>query len=145
MSGLILAPCNLVAGPADAAPAQCSSFNWTCVASAGSSCTAGPVAGSIADLVDLQVGGTATYSANCTVNPATAPGTVISNTATVAGPGGAFTEINPANNSATDTTTVDSAAIPVVVSVPTLSGLGLLILSSLLAMVGLGGRSRRRA
>ncbi len=99
------------AGPSDAVgatvadtfPAALLSPTWSCVASPGSSCNAGPVPGSINDLVTLRSGGTLTYTANATVSGA-ASGT-LANTATVAAPGGT-TDPVPANNSATDTTNV---------------------------------------
>ena len=90
------------AGVSDAFPAEliCS---WTCVASAGASCTAGPVAGDIADTVDLPAGGSATYTAVCDVS-ADASGT-IANTGTVTPPQG-LVDPDPGNNSDTDTDTV---------------------------------------
>ncbi|MDY7095069.1 MAG: beta-propeller fold lactonase family protein [Acidobacteriota bacterium] len=50
--------------------------SWTCVASAGSSCSAGPVPGDVADTVDLLAGGTLTYSVTATVHPS-ATGTLL--------------------------------------------------------------------
>ena len=75
---------------------------WTCVATAGSSCTASG-SGNISDIVSLLVGGTATYTVTGTVAPG-ATGTLV-NTATVTAPSG-VTDPNPANNSATDTDTL---------------------------------------
>ncbi len=80
---------------------------WTCAASAGSSCTAGPVAGDLSDTVDLLNGGTATYSAVCDV-AANASGT-LSNTASVAVPSG-VTDPVPGNDSATDNDTAVNEA-----------------------------------
>lgn len=91
----------------DAFPADLS-CTWTCIASAGGSCTAGPVTGDIADVVDLPAGGIATYSAVCDV-AGTASGT-LSNTATVAAPGG-VTDPDPGNDEATDTTAVNQAPV----------------------------------
>ena len=76
---------------------------WTC-AGAGGTCTAAG-SGNINDLVNLPSAGSVTYTASCTVAAATANGTVISNTVTVAVAGGA-TDPNAGNNSATDDTTV---------------------------------------
>jgi uncharacterized repeat protein (TIGR01451 family) len=83
----------------DLVPAVLLGATWTCVASPGSSCTAGG-SGSINDTVSLAVGGTATYTLTATVAPG-ATGT-LSNTATVAG----AVDPNPANNSATDIDTL---------------------------------------
>jgi uncharacterized repeat protein (TIGR01451 family) len=74
--------------------------SWTCIASGGATCTAGPVAGDIVDTVDLPVGDSVTYTAECTIDGA-ATGT-LENTATVAVPLG-ITDTDPSNNSATDT------------------------------------------
>jgi|CXWL01.1.fsa_nt_gi uncharacterized repeat protein (TIGR01451 family) len=81
--------------------------NWTCAGAGGGTCTAGPVAGNIADTVNLPAGGSVTYTANCTVS-AGASGSV-SNTATVSAPAG-VTDPTPANNSATDTDFIDAVA-----------------------------------
>jgi uncharacterized repeat protein (TIGR01451 family) len=86
----------------DAFPADLT-CSWTCAASGGATCTAGPVAGDIDDTVDLQAGSSVTYTAACTIDGA-ASGTLV-NTATVAAPPG-FVDSEPANNSATDTDTV---------------------------------------
>ncbi len=77
------------------------SCSWTCSASGGASCTAGPVVGDILDSVVLPVGGEATYTAVCAVN-AGASGTV-SNTATIASP---VYDPTLGNDSATDDTVV---------------------------------------
>jgi uncharacterized repeat protein (TIGR01451 family) len=86
----------------DVLPAALLAPTWTCVASAGSSCTAGG-SGNIADLVTLAAGGTATYVVTGTVS-AGATGT-LANTATVTPPAG-LPDPNPANNSATDIDTL---------------------------------------
>jgi uncharacterized repeat protein (TIGR01451 family) len=75
---------------------------WTCTASAGSLCPASGV-GDINALVNLLVGGTATFSATGTVSPS-ATGT-LTNTATVAVPAGAIDPV-AANNSGTDIDTL---------------------------------------
>ncbi len=74
---------------------------WTCAPSA--SCAATTGSGNIATTVNLAVGGTATFTVNATL-PSTASGT-LTNTATVAPPAGVI-DPTPANNSATDTTTI---------------------------------------
>lgn len=70
---------------------------WTCVAAGGASCSAGPTAGDINDVINLPVGATATYSAVCDIDPA-ATG-LLSNTATITNP---FIESDAGNNTATD-------------------------------------------
>ena len=74
------------AGPSDALgatvtdnfPAACTTVNWTCVGAGGGSCTAAG-SGNIADLINLPVGGTATYSATCAIDAA-ATGTLSTST-----------------------------------------------------------------
>jgi len=99
------------AGPADDPSATVSdtfpailTCSWSCAASAGSSCTAAGM-GDINDSVGLLNGGTATYTATCTVDPS-ATGSLI-NTATVAA---STTDTNMANDSATDTDTLTPSA-----------------------------------
>jgi uncharacterized repeat protein (TIGR01451 family) len=75
---------------------------WTCVASLGSSCGASG-SGNINDIVNLLVGGTATYTLGATV-ATWATGTLL-NMATVTGPGG-VPDPDPSNNSATDIDTL---------------------------------------
>jgi uncharacterized repeat protein (TIGR01451 family) len=82
----------------DVVPAALLAATWTCVATLGSSCTAGG-SGSINDIVNLLAGGTATYTLTGTVDPA-ATGTLV-NTATVAA-SASPPDPNPANNTATD-------------------------------------------
>jgi len=88
---------------ADTFPASLT-CSWTCVGAAGGTCTAAGV-GNINDAVNLPVGGSVTYTASCTVSGA-ATGTIV-NTATVTEPAG-VTDPNPADNSATDTDTVNA-------------------------------------
>jgi len=90
----------------DTFPANLSNVNWTCVGSAGSSCTAGGV-GDIMDMVDILNGGTVTYTATADIDPA-ATGS-LANTATVAVPMG-LVDTTPGNNSATDTNTLTASA-----------------------------------
>ncbi len=94
----------------DTFPAAITSTTWACVASAGSSCTAGGSGLARTGTVTLLNGGSATFTAVATVS-ATASGSLV-NTATVSGTG----DPNTANNSATDT---DSIALPL----PTLTTL----------------------
>jgi len=90
----------------DVLPSALLAATWTCVASAGSSCTAGG-SGNINDTINLLAGGTATYIVTGTVDPA-ATGTLV-NTATVANPSG-VSDPEPDNNSATDTDTLTPEA-----------------------------------
>jgi uncharacterized repeat protein (TIGR01451 family) len=78
----------------------------TCVGASGGTCTAGPFAGNINDSVNIPSGGTVTYTAVCSVSLG-ASGS-ISNTATIAG--GALTDFNAADNSATDTDLIAATA-----------------------------------
>jgi len=102
------------AGPSDAPgstvtdtfPAALTGVTWACAASAGSTCTSAG-AGSVDDLADILAGGTVTYTATGTIDPAFLG--VLSNTAD-AQPALGVVDTNPANNSATDTTTVASPA-----------------------------------
>jgi len=101
-------PSNAVgATVADTFPAALTGASWTCAASPGSSCTAGPTAGNINDIVTVLAGGTLTYTVNATVS-GTFSGS-LANTATVA-VGAGTTDPNAGNNSATDSTTVNAVA-----------------------------------
>ncbi|MFO1495898.1 MAG: Calx-beta domain-containing protein [Lysobacterales bacterium] len=79
---------------------------WTCVGAGGGTCTASG-SGNINQSVNLPAGGSATYTASCAID-AGATGS-LSNTATVATPGG-VTDPTPGNNSATDTDTLNPQA-----------------------------------
>ena len=93
---------------ADTFPAACVSPTWTCVGAGGGTCTASG-SGNINDAVNLPSGGSVTYTATCPVSSG-ASGS-LANTATVTAPGGT-TDPNTANNSATDTDTINSIAAP---------------------------------
>ncbi len=71
----------------------------TCVGANGGTCTAGPTAGNINDSANVPSGGSATYTAVCSISPSVTGS--ISNTATVSG--GAVNDAVAGNNSATDT------------------------------------------
>src|ERR1043166_1686370 len=90
---------------ADTVPASVTGVTWTCTPSAGSSCAAASGSGNtISTSATLLAAGTATYTVSGTI-AAGASGT-LANTATVAVP--AFlTDSNPANNTATDTDTIN--------------------------------------
>lgn len=90
----------------DTFPAALTVNSWTCTATAGSSCTAGGSGNNRTGTVTLVVGGSATFTAQATLS-ASANGS-LANTATVAAPSGA-TDLNTANNSATDTDTIAPA------------------------------------
>jgi uncharacterized repeat protein (TIGR01451 family) len=91
---------------ADTFPAGFTGATWTCLGAGGGTCTPAG-AGNINDVVNLPSGASVTYTVNGTISGAFL-GT-LTNTATVtAGPG--ITDPDPANNSATDNTTVGSPA-----------------------------------
>ena len=96
----------------DPVPATLFGVTWTCTASPGSSCPASGV-GAIDVLVDLLVGGTATFTLSATVDPA-AQGAIV-NEATVKVPQEVralpdTSDPNPGNNTARDATLVVAAA-----------------------------------
>jgi uncharacterized repeat protein (TIGR01451 family) len=95
------------AAVADSFPAVITSTSWTCLASAGSSCTGGPAVGNIADTVTVLAGGTVTYTVVAQISAA-ASGTLV-NTATATPPAG-ITDPTPADNSSTDTDTLTAVA-----------------------------------
>src|SRR4051794_36243792 len=90
---------------ADTFPASLT-CTWICAGSGGATCTASG-SGNINDTVNLPSGGSVFYTASCAISAA-ATGT-LSNTATVAAPGG-VTDPTPGNNSATDTDTLAASA-----------------------------------
>jgi uncharacterized repeat protein (TIGR01451 family) len=83
---------------ADTLPAEITGATWTCSGAGGGTCTLSG-SGNINDTVNLPVGGTVTYSLTGTISPSLIGS--LSNTATVAAPAD-VTDLNPANNSATD-------------------------------------------
>ncbi|MEO8276656.1 MAG: ExeM/NucH family extracellular endonuclease [Thermoanaerobaculia bacterium] len=102
------------AGPSNATAATVSDnfpvlltgCSTTCVSAGGATCSAGPVSGPLNDSASLPAGGSATYTAVCTVSAA-ASGS-LANTATVSS---ATPDPASANNSATDTDTLLSSTI----------------------------------
>jgi len=90
----------------DTFPAACSAVSWTCVGAGGGTCSAAG-SGSISDTVDLPVGGSATYTASCDIDP-TATGT-LSNTATIT-PSASVMDPDSGNNNATDNDTLAATA-----------------------------------
>ncbi len=91
---------------ADTFPASLT-CSWTSVAAGGATGnTTGPVVGNINNAgLTLPAGSSVTYTASCTISPS-ATGS-LANTATVSS---AVTDPNPANNSATDTDTLNPSA-----------------------------------
>jgi uncharacterized repeat protein (TIGR01451 family) len=130
-------------GPSDVGGATVSdvfpsglSCTWTCQGAAGGTCPANGT-GNVLAAIDLPVGGTATFSAHCTLAAGVTPGTQIVNVATIAPPDDAG-DPDATSNGATDTTVV-TAPIPVLGA----QGLGLLV--ALLALVGVHVVRRRAA
>ena len=87
----------------DLFPATLTSCATTCVGAGGGVCTAGPVVGNVNENANLPVGGSATYTASCTLSLSATGNLVNTATATV---GGGATDPNTADNSATDTDTI---------------------------------------
>lgn len=83
----------------DTFQAPLSSCHWTCAGGAGGACSSAGTGNINDNTVTLPVGGTATYTATCTL-PTSATGT-LSNTATITDPTG-VTDPSPGNNSSTD-------------------------------------------
>lgn len=87
----------------DTFPAGVSACSWLCIAGAGANCPAGGT-GNINATIDLPVGGSVTFHATCLID-AGASGT-LANSAIIAVPAGG-SDPNPANNSASDSDTLD--------------------------------------
>ncbi len=128
------------AGPSDAPGATVAdtfpaslTCNWTCVGAGGATCAAGG-AGNINDLVNLTAGGSATYTAICSIAPGTAAPLV--NTVTITAPP-AIPDPTPGNNTATDSDGLT------VLAIPTLDVFGLAALASGLGLMA-ARRLRRR-
>jgi uncharacterized repeat protein (TIGR01451 family) len=79
---------------------QLTGCTWTCTPTAGADCAAGG-SGAIDDLVDLPAGTSVQYDLSCTFQPAAEES--VNNTVTVTAPAG-ITDLDPGNDSATDTT-----------------------------------------
>jgi len=85
----------------DPFPAACTMVNWSCTGSGGGSCDVGAGSGDITGVgVTLPVGGTATFTADCTVSPGGSGAMV--NTATATN----TSDPDTSDNSATDTDTI---------------------------------------
>ena len=83
----------------DAVPPQLLDVRWTCVPSAGSGCTPSG-SGDVRDAVTLAAGGSVTYSISGTAQESG----ILTNTVTVTA--GDYVELDTADNTATDVTTV---------------------------------------
>lgn len=90
----------------DTFPAVCTSVSWTCGGAGGGTCPAAGM-GNLATAVDLPAGGSVTFSATCSINPA-ATGS-LSNTVTVT-PGPGVDDTSAGNDSATDLDTLTPQA-----------------------------------
>ncbi len=93
---------------ADTFAATLTGCSTICVAAGGASCDAGPILGNLSTNASLPLGGSATYTATCTISLA-ATGTLV-NTAT-ATVGGGVSDPHGANNSATDIDTLLSLTV----------------------------------
>lgn len=121
----------------DTFPAELQNCSWTCAPAGGATCAAGPVAGDLADTIDLPAGGSATYTAQCTVAP-NAVGPLV-NTASLTAPAG-VTDPDNGDNGATDTDVIMAVApseIPTL-SPATLAGLAALLIAAGLAVLRRG-------
>jgi uncharacterized repeat protein (TIGR01451 family) len=91
---------------ADVFPLNLGTVSWTCVASAGASCTASG-SGNIGDAVTIPANGSLTYTATGTLAPSA--GEALVNTATVTPPV-TSPDLDLTNNTATDTDTIGPEA-----------------------------------
>ena len=109
---------------ADTVPAVITGVTWTCAGSGGATCGAASGSGnSISTTATLPLNGVATYTITGTVNPATTPGTQITNTGTLTVPGG-ITDTDASNNSSSTVVSVTAAPISISGMVYSDSGAG---------------------
>jgi uncharacterized repeat protein (TIGR01451 family) len=95
-------------GFADTFPAACSTVSWTSSTSTGVTGSAGAGAGNISETLSLPASSSITYTAVCTVDPATPAGIgALANTATATP---SVSDANSGNDSATDTDDVTTSA-----------------------------------
>lgn len=85
----------------DVLPAQLTGCTWTCTPAAGADCTTGGTGGITDAAVDLPAGTSVQYDLWCTFQPVAEES--VFNTVTITEPAG-ITELDPDDNSATDTT-----------------------------------------
>jgi uncharacterized repeat protein (TIGR01451 family) len=92
----------------DTFPNQLSgTINWTCATTAGATCGGGATgSGTINRTVNMPVGSTITFATTSGSVSTITLATALTNTASVTAPSG-FVDTNPANNSATDTDTIN--------------------------------------
>jgi len=108
----------------DSVPAQLTSVTWNCAGSNGGTCGAASGSGNnLSTSATLPFNSAVTYTISGTVNPVTPLGTVLSNTAALSAPAG-ITDYNPADDSATATSTVSGAAVTLSGNVYNDSGAG---------------------
>jgi len=107
----------------DTMPAQLTGVTWACSGANGGLCSAPTGTGNISTTATLPFNSVVTYTVNATVNPATTPGTQITNTASLTVPAG-ITDYNTGNNSASATVSVTAAPITISGTVYSDSGAG---------------------
>ncbi|MDO9079542.1 MAG: hypothetical protein Q7U44_01990, partial [Desulfuromonadales bacterium] len=108
----------------DTVPAALTGVTWTCAGSNGGTCGAASGSGNnINTTASLPFNGAASYTISGTVAGGTPPGSILSNTATLAPPAG-ITDYKPSDNSATVTTTVSTGTITIGGTVYSDSGAG---------------------
>ncbi len=107
----------------DTMPQQLTGVTWACNGSNGGICGAASGSGSLNTVATLPFNGAAIYTISGTVDPATPPGTVIINTASLSAPAGII-DYSPADNSASVATTVSSGTVTVAGTVFNDSGTG---------------------
>jgi uncharacterized repeat protein (TIGR01451 family) len=120
---------------ADMFPAGLINVTWTCMATAGSTCTAMGM-GDINDLADILAGGSVTYTVMATVDPNFSGS--ISNTVTIT-PGPNVVDPTPGDQ----TSTADVGVIQNPLEIPTLGQLGIALLALGLAVAALIALRRR--
>lgn len=113
----------------DSLPSALLDATWVCTGSSGGVCTASG-SGAITDTVTLPAGATVTYTLTATVS-STATGTV-TNSVTVTPPEGLF-DPTAGNNTASSSSPVIVPGAAAPTPVPTLGGIGLLLLSGVVA------------
>ena len=96
----------------DTFPSELTGLSWTCTGSNGGTCGAASGSGNINTTATLPFNGAVTYAVNGTVNPATAAGTLITNTASLTVPAG-VTDYNATDNSASANVSVTSTPISI--------------------------------
>src|SRR5690606_5198277 len=88
----------------DSFPATLTNVSFTSTASGGATGNTAQGTGNLNETLNLPAGSSVQYTINATLDPSATSGT-LSNTATVSAPAG-ISDPTPANNSATDTTSI---------------------------------------